>query len=419
LPGHSDSFPSKDIKVPTDLDQNPPRDAIAVQPWIEDPHGRSLLDLLLALAERKWFILTMTFAGGLAMTVIAFLLPPMYTATASIMPPQQQQSAASALLGQLGPLASAAGGGLGMKTPADIYVAILGSRTIADHLIQSFNLRQLYDVPTVLDARKVLAKRSRISGGREPLIKVAVEDRDPKRAAALANAYLEELSRQNGRLALTESAQRRLFFERQLDAQKKSLADAEAALKATQERTGVLQVTAQVESVIGNMARLRAAITGREVALSSLESAATPLNPEVVRQKAELATLREQLQKLEATSDPVGRGDTMIPASLVPKVGLEYVRAVRDLKYNETLFELLLKQYEAARIDEAKEAPVIQVVDSAVPPERRSWPSRKGFGFGGAFGCGVLGCLIVFVNSRVHSPQDAERLRLLRRRLIG
>ena len=405
--------------MPTDLIPNPPQDAIPTQPepWAEEPPGRSLLDLLVALAERKWFILSMTLAGALVMTVIAFLLPPMYTATASIMPPQQQQSAASALLGQLGPIVG--GGALGIKTPADIYVAILGSRTIADDLIQSFSLRQLYGVPTVFDARKVLAKRSRISGGRDPLIKVAVEDRDPKRAAALANAYLEELSRQNGRLALTESAQRRLFFERQLEAQKKSLAVAEVALKATQERTGVLQVTAQVESVIGNMARLRAGIAIREVALSSLESAATPQNPEVVRQQAELGALRQQLQKLETSGDPGGHGDTFIPTSLVPKVGLEYVRAVRDLKYNETLFELLLKQYEAARIDEAKEAPVIQVVDSAVPPERRSWPSRGGFAFGGAFGWGVLACLIVFANSRLSDPQDAARFRLLRSRLIG
>lgn len=407
--------------MPLDMTLNPPKDAIPAEtdPWAEQPPERTLLDLLLALAERKWFILTMTFAGGLAMTVIAFLLPPMYTATASIMPPQQQQSAASALLGQLGPLASAAGGGLGMKTPADIYVAILGSRTIADHLIQSFNLRQLYDVPTVLDARKVLAKRSRISGGREPLIKVAVEDRDPKRAAALANAYLEELSRQNGRLALTESAQRRLFFERQLEAQKRSLADAEGALRATQERTGVLQVTAQVESVIGNMARVRAGIASREVALSSLESAATPQNPEVVRQQAELAALREQLRKLEASGDPGGRGDPLIPTSLVPAVGLQYVRAVRELKYNETLFELLLKQYTAARIDEAKDAPVVQVVDSAVPPEHKSWPPREGFGFGGAFGFGILACVIAVAGNRLQDPRKAAKLRLLKSRLVG
>jgi uncharacterized protein involved in exopolysaccharide biosynthesis len=344
----------------------------------------------------------------------------MYTGTASIMPPQQQQSSVSALLGQLGPLASAAtGGNLGLKTPGDLYVAILSSRTIADGLIRSFNLRQVYGVSTMFNARKRLKKRSDITGGKEPLIKVSVEDRDPKRAAALANAYLEELSRQNGRLALTESAQRRLFFERQLEAQKKSLADAEVALKATQERTGVLQVNAQVESVIGNMARLRAGIAVREVALSSLKSAATPQNPEVVRQEAELATLRGQLQKLEASGDSGGRGDTLIPTSLVPAVGLQYVRAVRDLKYNETLFELLLKQYEAARIDEAKDAPVVQIVDSAIPPERKSWPPRAAFGFGGAFGSGALACLIVLAGSRFRDPQDADKLRLLKRSLIG
>jgi uncharacterized protein involved in exopolysaccharide biosynthesis len=407
--------------VPTDIIPNPPQDAIATEPehWMEAPPGRGLLDLLLTLAERKWFILSMTLAGALVMTVIAFLLPPMYTATASIMPPQQQQSAVTALLGQLGPLASAAGGGLGIKTPGEIYVAILGSRTIADDLIHSFNLQQLYNALTMYSARKILAKRSTITGGREPLIRISVEDRDPRRAAALANAYLDELARQNGRLALTESAQRRLFFERQLEAQKKSLADAEAALKATQERTGVLQVTAQVESVIGNMANLRGAIAGREVALSSLESAATPLNPEVVREKAELTALREQLQKLETSGDPVRRGDPLIPTSLVPKVGLEYVRAVRDLKYNETLFELLLKQYEAARIDEAKESPVVQVVDSAVPPDRKSWPPRAGFGFGGAFVCGVFACLFASASSHLRDPQDADKLRLLKRSLIG
>ncbi len=144
----------------------------------------------------------------------------------------------------------------------------------------------------------------------------------------------------------------------------------------TQERTGVLQVNSQVESVILSMARLRAEIVSREVALSSLEKAATPQNPEVVRQQTELAALREQLQKLEASGDPRRPGDPLILTSQVPKAGLEYVRALRDLQYNETLFELLSKQYEAARIDEAKDAPVIQMVDSAVPPERKSWPPR-------------------------------------------
>jgi uncharacterized protein involved in exopolysaccharide biosynthesis len=412
---------TKNNKATMEPNLNPPPDAIPAQPetWAEGPPGPGLLDLLLAFAEQKWVILGITLAGGLVTAIIAFLLPPMYTATASIMPPQQQQSTASALLGQLGPLAAAAGSNLGLKTPADLYIGILGSRTIADHLVQAFNLRQLYDERTVSDARKVLAKRSSFSTGRDPLIKIAVEDRDPRRAAALANAYVDELYKQNSRLALTESAQRRLFFERQVEAQKKALADAEAGLRATQERTGVLQVNSQVESVILSMARLRAEIVSREVALSSLEKAATPQNPEVVRQQTEVAALREQLQKLEASGDPRRPGDPMILTSQVPKTGLEYVRALRELRYNETLFELLSKQYEAARIDEAKDAPVIQIVDSAVPPERRSWPKRALLISLGTFLSGLLACLIALGRIRFAGAEDAEKLRLLRTRLIG
>jgi uncharacterized protein involved in exopolysaccharide biosynthesis len=404
--------------VPPDPKPNPPQDAIPTRPdrRAEEPPGLSLLDLLLTLAERKKFILGMTLAGGLVMATIGFLLPPMYTATASIMPPQQQQSTAAALLGQLGPIAAAAGSNLGIKTPADLYVAILGSRTIADDLVQAFNLRKIYTEPTVSDARKALANRSSFSTGRDPLIRVSVEDRDPKLAALLANAYVDELYKQNSRLALTESAQRRLFFERQMDAQKQALANAEVALRTTQEQTGVLQVNSQVESIIQAMSRLRAEVTSREVALSSLKNAATPQNPEVVRQESELATLRQQLQKLEATSDPIRPGDPVIPTSRVPKAGLQYVRALRDLQYNETLFELLSKQYEAARIDEAKEAPVLQIVDSAVPPERKSWPPRAGFAFAGAFGCAVLACLVALTG---RDPQEAAKLRLLRYRTIG
>ena len=245
-------------RVKMEPNLNPPPDAVPAQmeTWVEEPPGPGLLDLLLALAERKWSILGMTLAGGLIMAVVAFLIPPMYTATASIIPPQQQQSTASALLGQLGPIAAVAGGNLGLRTPSDLYIGILGSRTIADELIQAFDLQRLYDKPLASDTRKVLTKRSKFSAGRDSLIKISVEDPDPKRAAALANAYVDALYKQNGRLALTESAQRRLFFERQMEAEKKALGAAEAAFKATQERTGVLQVNSQVESVILSMARL-------------------------------------------------------------------------------------------------------------------------------------------------------------------
>ena len=379
-----------------------------------EPLGPGILDLLLIVARRKMFILSMTVAGGAIFAIVAFLLPMRFTSTAVIMPPQQAQSMTSALLGELGPLAGLAGRDLGLKNPSDLYIGILGGRTIADSLIQKFKLREAYDVDSATDARKVLAKRSSFAAGKDSLIKIAVQDTDPKRAADLANAYVQELYEQTARLALTESAQRRLFFEQKLEAAKESLADAEAALKSTQERTGVLKVDAQVESVIQSMAQLRAAIVVREVALASLRTAATGQNPEVVRQESELASMREQLKKLEARQGPQPAGDPMIPISRLPEAGLAYVRALRDLKYQETMFELLAKQYEIARIDEAKDAPLIQVVDTAIPPERKSWPPRAVFAIAGAACFGLLACLLVLLESRFQNPAEAEKLQSIR-----
>jgi uncharacterized protein involved in exopolysaccharide biosynthesis len=379
-----------------------------------DPQGPGLLDLLLILASRKWMILGMTALGGLLATAVALLLAPSFTATAVIMPPQQQQSAASALLGQLGPIASLSGKDLGFKTPADLYIGILAGRTIADELIARYDLQKLYRQKTVTDARRVLAKRSRFSSGKDSLIKIAVDDEDPRRAATLANGYVDGLYRQNSRLALTEASQRRLFFEQQMENEKKSLADTEGVMRSTQERTGILQVNSQVDSVIRSMAQLRAEILGREVALASLKRAATAENPMVIRQEAELEALRSELHKLESRSGGARQGDPVIPTAQVPRAGLEYVRAIRDVKYHETLFELLSKQFEIAKIDEAKQAAVIQVIDPAVPPENKSWPPRALLVIFGAAAMGVLGCLLAIAGSRFENPVEARKLRALR-----
>jgi len=360
----------------------------------------------------------MSLAGALVAAVIVFIIPSTYTATATIMPPQQQQSSASSMLGQLGPIAAATGANFGLKVPADLYVGILGSRTIADELIHQFDLRQLYRKKTSDDTRKALAARSSIVAGvKDQLIRISVEDHNPQRAAAMANAYIEQLYKQTNRLALTESAQRRLFFEQEMDTQKTMLAGSEMALKATQERTGVLQVNSQVDSVISSMAQLRAGIATREVAISALKTGATDGNPQVVRQETELEALRQQLRQLESRTDPGRRGDTMIPTSEVPKAGLDYVRALRDLKYNETLFEVLSKQYEAAKIDEAKDAPVIQVIDYAVPPERNSGPYRTLLILTALAGCGCLASVLVL--GRFRDPEAFQRLCALPRVLIG
>ena len=384
-----------------------------------EPLGPGLFDLLIIAASRKWFILGMTLLGALIAAGVALLVPPMFTATAVIMPPQQQQSAASSLLGQLGPMASLAGGSLGLKTPADLYIGILGGRTIADQLIGTFELRKIYKTKTVQDTRLVLAKRTHFSTGKDSLIRISVDDLDPKRAATLANAYVDALHLQNGRLAITEAAQRRLFFEEQVEKEKDALADSEGALKSTQEHTGVLQVNAQMEATLRAMVQLRALIASQEVALTTLEGAATKENPVVIRQETELASLRSQLKELEHRAGPGIAGDPIIAATELPRIGLQYVRAVRDVKYHETLYELLSKQYEVARIDEAKEAPVIQIVDTAVPPEKKSWPPRALLTIAGGVCCGLLACLWALLSNRFQNPADAQKMRQLRGAIFG
>ena len=350
------------------------------------------------------FIVLFTIAGAAVATLAAFLIPIRYTATATIMPPQQAPSAASALASQLGSLASAVpgGSGLGLRTQADLYIGLLASRSIADNLISRFDLKKNYDQDTQVDTLKKLAKRTDFSSGKDTLIKISVQDRDPQRAAAIANGYVDELYKQNNRLAITESSQRRLFFGRQVDEEKEALTQAEARLKATETRTGVLSVTGQVDAVIRANAQLRAEISSREVELQRLRSGATELNPAVIKLQTEISALRTELAKLQ-TSAPGKAGDPFVPTASVPAASIEYLRAFRDLNYHESLFELLSKQYEAARVDEAREAAVIQVVDRATAPDKKSWPPRTLLIVAGTLAAALIACWAAVIRFRIRT----------------
>src|SRR6266581_8087932 len=180
----------------------------------------SLLDLLIVLAKHKRIVFGVPFAVAVVAAIISLLLPNIYTGTTRILPPQQSASAAAALLNQLGGalggLAGAAGGTLGIRNPNDLYVGMLKSRTVADNLIVRFELAKVYDEDYLSETRKRLAKETTITSGRDGIIAIEVDDKNPKRAADLANAYVDELMRLTKVLAVTEASQRRLFFERQL-----------------------------------------------------------------------------------------------------------------------------------------------------------------------------------------------------------
>ena len=376
----------------------------------------SLLDLLIVLAKHKWLVLGFPFAAAVLAAGVSLLMPNVYTATARILPPQQGQTAAAAMLNQLGALTGAAGIP-GIKNPHDIYVGMLKSRTVADNLIARFQLQARYQTEPLEDTRKVLENVSNITAGRDGILTIQVDDKDPRFAADLANAYIDELDRLTKSLAVTEAAQRRLFFERQLEQARDRLAQAEVELKKVQQATGLVQLDAQSKSTIETVAALRARIAAKEVELAALRTFATEKNPDYLRLTQELSGLRSQIARFERG----GEASALPSADKLTEAGLEYVRKLREVKYHETVFELLARQYEAAKLDEARDAVLIQVLDKAVPPERKSKPRRSLIVIVTALATGLLAVLLAFVREAreraMSDPDQAERYRMLARYL--
>jgi uncharacterized protein involved in exopolysaccharide biosynthesis len=336
------------------------------------------LDLLIVVAEHKKWIAKVTAGITLLAALVVFLMPNCYTATTRILPPQQNQSLATALTGQLaamGPLAAAAGKDLGLKNPSDLYIGMLKSETVENALVQRFDLMKVYRDSRKSDAREHLEKAATIIAGKEGFITVSVEDKDRKRAAAMANAYVTELQKMTQGVALTEAGQRRLFFEQQVNQAKENLANAEQAFKETQQKTGIIQLDGQSKAIIDSVAQVRAEIAAKQVQLQAMRSFGTEHNPDVFVANQELAGLEAQLNKLEQQQN-AGGGDLQVPTGKIPELGLEYFRRARDVKYCESIFELLAKQYEVAKLDEAKQGTVIQVIDPASEPDKKSSPKR-------------------------------------------
>jgi tyrosine-protein kinase Etk/Wzc len=368
--------------------------------------GGLLLDLLMVMAGRKQLVLRTTLAAALLAIPVAWLLPNRYTATTNLLPPQQSPSLAASMIGQIGnlaPMAALAQKDLGLKNPNDIYVGMLRSRTVADALIRRFDLLRVYGERRMSDARGDLEKATSIELGKEGLVSISVEDKDRSRAAQIANAYVEQLRNLTQNLALTEAGQRRAFFEQQMQLARNNLADAEQALKQTEQKTGVIQLDGQAKVIIESVVKLRAAMAAKEVELQAMRLYSTEQNPDLVLGKQQLSAMRTQLARMEGQSS--GPANVQVPVGEVPEAGLQYVRKLRDLKYAETIWELLTRQYEAARLDEAKNAAVIQVVDAAVEPDQKSSPPRALVV--------IIVMLLAFLISSAHAVA-AEALRRLR-----
>jgi uncharacterized protein involved in exopolysaccharide biosynthesis len=321
------------------------------------------LEALLEPLARHWLLVaSCTFVcagfgfGG------SFLMQPRYVATTAFLLPQQPQSAAASALAALGPLTALAGVGGTVRTPGDQYAALMRSATVSDRMIERFGLMKEYDSQFRIDARRTLEKRVQITvGKKDGLITIDVEDTSPKRAAEMANRYVDELRDLSNSLAITEAQQRRAFFERQLRLTRDQLAKAQADLQGSGFNPGALK--AEPKAAAESYARLKAEVAATEVKLQALRGRFVEGAPEVQQLAAVLSGLRGQLARAEQ------------PSNYDP--GPDYIGKYREYKYQEALFEVYAKQFELARVDESREGTLIQVLDPAQPPEKKVKPARS------------------------------------------
>ena len=357
---------------------------------VEQADEINLLDLLQTVVDNLRLLVLGPLAVGLTALGISFAVPPTFTAKTQFIPPQQQQSAAASMLASLGSLSGLAGAAAGIKNPADQYVAFLKSNAVKDALIERFGLMGRWELKTRTDVRMALDGIVRTASGKDGLMTIEVDDKDPQFAAQLANAHVEELGALLGRLAVTEAQQRRLFFEKQLNLAKENLARAESLLRNAGVSERVLK--SSPTSAVAAVATLKAQVTAQEVKLGAMRGYLAEGAPDFKQALNELASLRFQLAKLE--KDDVSSGNS---------VQGDYINRYRDFKYHETLFELFAKQYEIARVDEAREGAVIQVLDVAQVPDRKSKPKKALVAMIATLASGFALLLFVFVRQALRN----------------
>jgi len=381
----------------------------------------SLLAVLLVLARGRWLLVKSIAISAIAGIAVALLLPCRYTATTSILAPQQGGSSGAALLAQMGSISSlASGGALGLKNPNDLQVALLKSETVEDAMVKRFTATGGYLHLSLSTARRRLEEQVSIGDAmKDGLIRISVTDSDPRLAAEMANAYVEEFRKSTSTLAVTEASQRRLFFEQQLARSKDDLAGAEEDLKRAEQQTGLIQLDSQARAVIESAAQVSAQIAAKQVQIHVIRSFSTDNNPELQLAEEELGGLRAEQAQMVGS----GRGNSgpLIPKGNLQQASMVYVRKLREVRYRETIFDLLARQFEAAKMDEARQGAVLQVVDPALVPDERSSP-RRGLIVMGSTCLGLVAALMWIlvaegVAGLARDPVEGGRLKALRQML--
>ena len=366
------------------------------------------LDLLIFFRRRKTLIGSVLVTVAALASLTSFIIPGWYTATSTILPPVQNESVTASLVGQVEALSGLSPASFGATSPTDRCIALLESRTVQDAIVKQFDLQHVYAVNGDEAARKKLQDRTDVLADKEGQISVSVSDRDADRATKIANAYVEQLRSLYQNLSRSEAGQRRTFYESELAAEHKALSAAELSLQEAQEKTGLVQPVAQTQSIVDTVANTRAEIGIAEAGLDGMRTYATPENPDRQRAEAEVAGLRQQLARLERSPESLGDGELEIPTRRLPQAEMEYVRAARNVKQQEALYEFLNKQAEAARLDEGGAGAIVQVIDQATAPETRSGPPRLMIVLVSTAVAFLLCCFVLMTAESVRYRSDSE-----------
>lgn len=374
----------------------------------DDPDDISLIDLLSVLVKQWKMIILVPFVVAVITAIYSMTLHNIYTAKAMIVPGEDSSGGMmSAMMGQLGGLAGLAGG-LGGATKADLYVTMMNSEAIEDPIIDRLKLMEVYKAKFRTSAYNALDASSTINvGKKDGVITIAVDNEDPKMAAAIANAYVEELGKLTTKMNMAGAGNSRVFLEERLNKAKVELAAAEETLKSFQIRNKAVAVTDQAKATLEGVALLRAQLIAQEVQLATLRQQFTDNSHEVKSTKATIANLRGQVAKLEGG----GSGGSMPGVGVMPQLGQEYMRLMREFKIQETLVELLTKQYEMTKLNEAKDVVPFQVLQQAKVPELKSKPKRSIMVIIAAGISGLLMVLVAFAREFAARMNEDDRKR--------
>ena len=369
-----------------------------------------------------------TAVGILFFVLLAFLVPARYQAIARLMPPDQSGSSSalmSALMANGGELlATLSGGALGSHTSGATVVGVLSSRTVQDDIINQFDLKSVYGKKRTEDARRVLQNRTSISEDRRSgIITISVQDRSPERAAKLAQAYVDDLNSRVANLTTSAAHRERVFLEDRINKVKQQLDDATLRLSQFSSKNKTLDPQIQGKAMLDAASALQGQLIAAETELSGLQQIYGSENVRVKAASARVGELRAKLKTMsgvESTDGAKPSGAELYPSlEQLPLLGNTYYELARQAKIEEALYEVLIKQYELAKVEEAKELPSIKVLDQPVVPERRSFPPRLLIIAGGAILAFVCAATWLFARQVWIKLDDSDPVKLGVRELIA